>query len=209
MELKVYKRDGTETGDTVNIPDELFPDTPAMHAIHQSVVAEETALRQGNSSTKSRSMTRGGGRKPWRQKGRGAARVGTIRSPLWKGGGTIFGPEPVVHEKAINRKVKRVARRSAYGVRLQEGNLRVIEDFTIEQPRTKDMIAFAEAFEATGKRVLFLTAANDSNMYLSARNIYKFQLMPVMMPSVRDLVNSEVIFVQKSAVDKLIEGLQK
>ena len=209
MELKIYKRDGTETSDVINIPDELFPTEPAHHAIHQCVVAEETARRQGTSSSKSRSMTRGGGRKPWRQKGRGVARVGTIRSPLWRGGGAIFGPEPQVHEKVVNRKVKRVARRSAYGIRIQEGNLRIVEDFTLDQPRTKEMIAFAEAFGATGKRVLFLTAATDCNMYLSARNIYKFQLMPIVMPSVRDLVNSEVIFVQKSAVEHLIEGLKK
>ncbi len=209
MELKVYKRDGTESGEVVNLPDELFPAEPLLHVIHQSVVSEETARRQGNSSTKTRSMTRGGGRKPWRQKGRGAARVGTIRSPIWRGGGTTFGPEPRVYEKAVNRKVKRAARRSAYAIRLAEGNLRVVEDFTLEQPRTKEMVAFADAFEATGKRVLFLTPVNDDNLYLSARNIYKFNLMPVMMPSVRDLVNSEIIFVQKSAVEALIEGLQK
>ncbi|MBL7033361.1 MAG: 50S ribosomal protein L4 [Candidatus Delongbacteria bacterium] len=209
MELKVYKRDGTESGEIVTLPDELFPTEPAQHVIHESVVAEETARRQGNSSSKTRSMTRGGGRKPWRQKGRGVARAGTIRSPLWRGGGTIFGPEPRVHEKVINRKVKRLARRTAYSIRLQEGNLRVVEDFTLEAPRTKEMVAFAENFEATGKRVLFLTPTNDSNLYLSARNIYKFQLMQVMMPSVRDLANSEVIFIQKSAVETLIEGLKK
>jgi len=208
MELKVYKRDGAESGEVITIPDELLERGPAQHAVYLCVVAEETNSRQGTCSSKNRSMVRGGGKKPWRQKGRGTARAGTNRSPIWKGGGTILGPEPRVYYKAVNKKTRKVARQSVLREHLRNEQLKVVEDFDLEKPRTKEMVAFTEAFQVTGRRILFLTPELRRNLYLSSRNIYKFKLLPVNQPSVRDLVNSEVVFVQKSAVEALIEGLK-
>lgn len=208
MELKVYKRDGSEAGETISFPDEIFSAEPNTHSIYLSVVSEETARRQGTHATLNRSLVRGGGKKPWKQKGRGVARAGTNRSPLWRGGGRIFGPQPRYYYKDVNKKVKKLARRSAYSIRLNEEAIRVVEDFTLEAPKTKDMVAFAAAQGITNKKILFLTQTLDRNLYLSSRNIYKFRTMPVRTPSVRDIINSEVVVVMKSAVDELIQGVQ-
>ncbi len=206
MELKVHKIDGTATAETVNLPDELFNiEQPNEHAIYLAVVSEETAKRQGTHMARTRGLVSGGGRKPFRQKGTGNARQGTIRAPQYRGGGRVFGPEPRDYEKKINRKVKVLARKSAFTLRAREQKVIVVEDFAFETPRTREMTRFLKAFQLDGHRVLILTSDLDKNLHLSARNIYKLDLKPYDQPSVRDIVRSEVVILQKSAVAKLKE----
>jgi large subunit ribosomal protein L4 len=206
VELKIHKIDGTESGESIQLPESLFNiEAPSQHAIYLSVVSEETARRQGTHDSRTRAMVRGGGRKPFRQKGTGNARQGTIRAPQYRGGGTVFGPEPRFYEKKVNKKVRLLARKSALTLRARENKVVVVEDFTYDAPRTRSMNAMLKAFDLAGKRVLVLTGAPDNNLYLSARNIYKLDLKPADQPSVRDIVNSEVLVIQKSAISLLKE----
>jgi large subunit ribosomal protein L4 len=206
VELKIHKIDGTESGESIQLPESLFNiEAPSQHAIYLSVVSEETARRQGTHDSRTRAMVRGGGRKPFRQKGTGNARQGTIRAPQYRGGGTVFGPEPRFYEKKVNKKVRLLARKSALTLRARENKVVVVEDFTYDAPRTRSMNAMLKAFDLAGKRVLVLTGAPDNNLYLSARNIYKLELKPADQPSVRDIVNSEVLVIQKSAISLLKE----
>lgn len=206
MELKIHKVDGTATGETIQLPAALFGvEEPNEHAIYLAVVSEETAKRQGTHDSLTRAMVRGGGRKPFRQKGTGNARQGTIRAPQYKGGGTVFGPEPRFYEKKINRKVKLLARRSALTIRAREEKILVVEDFSWNAPATKSMAGLLRAFKLEGRRVLLLTAVQEQNVYLSARNIYKLDCMPADQPSVRDIVNSDVVILQKSAIARMQE----
>jgi large subunit ribosomal protein L4 len=206
MELTVRKIDGSNSGDKITLPEALFNiETPSEHAIYMAVVSEETANRQGTHDSRTRAMVRGGGRKPFRQKGTGNARQGTIRAPQYRGGGRVFGPEPRVYEKKINRKLKLLARKSAFTIRAREEKVIVIEDFSWNKPQTSQMDTMLKALDLSGKRVLVLTGVNDTNLYLSSRNIYKLDLKPFDQPSVRDIVRCEYIVMQKSAVSKLQE----
>jgi large subunit ribosomal protein L4 len=208
MELTIHKIDGSKTNETIELPDSIFNiDTPNGHAIYLAVVSEETAKRQGTHASKNRSAVSGGGRKPYKQKGTGNARQGTSRAPQHRHGGTVFGPQPHGYEKKVNRKVRLLARKSAYTLRAREQKVVVVEDFSFETPATKRMAAILKAFSLTDRRVLFLTgsAVKDQNLHLSARNIYKLELKPADQPSVRDIVLCEVVVLQKSAVARLQE----
>jgi large subunit ribosomal protein L4 len=206
MELIVHKKDGSPTSERIQLPDAVFNvENPNGHAIYLAVVSEETAKRQGTHATLNRSLVSGGGRKPYKQKGTGNARQGTSRAPQYRHGGTVFGPQPHEYEKKVNKKVRQLAKLSAYTLRAREQKVVVVEDFTLEKPASKTMAGVIKAFTLEGRRVLFLTAGLDRNLYLSARNIYKLDLKPADQPSVRDIVGSEVIVLQKSAVARLQE----
>ncbi len=207
MELKVHKIDGSESAESVQLPDALFNlEQPSEHAIYLAVVAEEAARRQGTHDSLTRAMVRGGGRKPFRQKGLGAARRGTIRAPQYKGGGKVFGPEPRDYYKKVNRKLKLLARKSALTLRAREQRVLVVEDFTWKAPRTRSMVDLLKALDLADAQVLLLTGGPDRNLRLSARNIHKLDLKPADQPSVRDIVRSEVLVLQKAAVQKLVEA---
>lgn len=206
MELIVHKKDGSPTSERIQLPDAVFNvENPNGHAIYLAVVSEETAKRQGTHASLNRSMVSGGGRKPYKQKGTGNARQGTSRAPQHRHGGTVFGPQPHEYEKKVNKKVRQLAKLSAYTLRAREQKVVVVEDFTLDKPASKTMAGMLKAFTLDGRRVLFLTAGLDRNLYLSARNIYKLDLKPADQPSVRDIVGSEVIVLQKSAVARLQE----
>ena len=206
MELIVHKKDGSPTSERIQLPDAVFNvENPNGHAIYLAVVSEETAKRQGTHATLNRSLVSGGGRKPYKQKGTGNARQGTSRAPQHRHGGTVFGPQPHEYEKKVNKKVRQLAKLSAYTLRAREQKVVVVEDFTLDKPASKTMAGMLKAFTLDGRRVLFLTAGLDRNLYLSARNIYKLDLKPADQPSVRDIVGSEVIVLQKSAVARLQE----
>jgi large subunit ribosomal protein L4 len=206
MELIVHKRDGSPTNERIELPDAVFNiENPNGHAIYLAVVSEETAKRQGTHATLNRSLVSGGGRKPYKQKGTGNARQGTSRAPQYRHGGTVFGPQPHDYEKKVNKKVRHLAKMSAFTLRAREQKVVVVEDFTLDKPASKTMAGMLKSFTLDGRRVLFLTAGLDRNLYLSARNIYKLDLKPADQPSVRDIVGSEVIVLQKSAVARLQE----
>ncbi len=201
MTLDIYKTDGNASGDKIELTDDIFGIEPNDHAIYLSVKAFLAHQRQGTSKAKERSEVRGGGRKPFRQKGRGGARAGTSRSPLWVGGGTIFGPRPRTYRQNLPKKVKRLARKSAFSYKVKDEQLMVVEDFSFENPKTKEFTNILDALNATGKRVLLLTGKNDNVVYKSGRNITKVKVLEAAKASTYDILNNQVLIMQKSAVD--------
>ena len=207
MKLPVYKRDGTPSPQTVEIPDALLSGEPNDHAIWLAVRSEQAAHHQGTHATKTRSFVRGGGRKPFRQKGRGMARQGTSRSPLMPGGSTIFGPQPHKYCIALPDKVRRLARRSALLLKAREDGIRVVEDFSLEKPRTRDMANLFSALGAVRPNVLVLTPDYDLVMARSVRNIRGAAVQKADAASTLDLLNCSLIVLQQSAVPQLMKVL--
>jgi large subunit ribosomal protein L4 len=203
MTLEILKIDGKPSGKKVKLDDEIFGIQPNDHAIYLSVKAFLANQRQGTHKAKERSEVRGGGKKPWRQKGRGTARAGTIRSPLWIGGGTIFGPRPRDYRQKLPQKVKQLARRSALSYKAKDEQLIVVEDFTFEKPKSKDFISMMNALNLNGKKILLLTGYNDTNVYKSGRNVKKVSVMEARKASTYDILNNQLLILQKSAVDAI------
>ncbi|MCU7493130.1 MAG: 50S ribosomal protein L4 [Ignavibacteria bacterium] len=204
MTLDVYKIDGTKSGEQIDLNDGIFNIEPNQHAIYLAVKAQMTNKRQGTHKSKERSEVAGGGKKPWRQKGRGGARAGTTRSPLWVGGGTVFGPKPIEYKESVNKKVSKLARKSALALKAKGEQIIVVEDFGFDAPKTKEFNAILSAFKLNGKRTLVLYDKNNKNVFISGRNIQKLNIMEANTASTYDLLNNQMIILQKSAV-KLIE----
>lgn len=204
MTLDIYKIDGKTTGEKVELSDSIFSIEPNDHAIYLSVKSYLANQRQGTHKTKERSEVRGGGKKPWKQKGRGGARAGTTRSPLWVGGGTIFGPRPRDYRQELPKKLKRLARKSAFSYKAKDLQLLVVEDFSMEKPRTKEFTQMLEALSISGKKVLLLTSGYNDIVYKSGRNIPKIKILEANKASTFDILNNQMLVVQKSAV-KVIE----
>ena len=209
MELDVYKIDGTPSGEKIKLPKEIFGIEPNQHAIYLSAVSEMAHKRQGTSKAKTRSEVSGGGKKPWRQKGRGTARAGSTRSPLWKGGGRIFGPAPRVYHREVNKKVNRLARISALAQRAREDKIRLIEDFKFEAPKTQQIRKILLGLSMADSKTLLLVPENDRNLYLSGRNMPSVSVKEARCFSTVDILNAETLLIQKSALSKLSEVLKK
>jgi large subunit ribosomal protein L4 len=180
----------------------------ATHIVHRAVVRQMNNERQGTASAKTRAEVKGGGRKPWKQKGTGRARAGSIRSPLWRGGGVIFGPKPRDYSTKMNRKERRLALRTAFFSRVNE--LVVVEDFAsqLTKPSTKEMVGAVQRWGATsGQRVLIIVAdmAESENVYLSARNVDKLKLISANGLNIYDVLHADVVIVTKSALTKIQE----
>jgi large subunit ribosomal protein L4 len=203
MTLDVLKIDGSKSGDKIDLSDSIFAIEPNDHAIYLSVKAYLANQRQGTSKSKERGEVRGGGKKPWKQKGRGGARAGTSRSPLWVGGGTIFGPRPRDYRQDLPKKVRRLARKSAFSYKAKDAQLLVVEDFNIEQPKTKEFSKILSALKVNGKKILLLTEANNPNVYKSGRNIPKVKVLEASKASTYDLLNNQILILQKSAVKEI------
>ncbi len=203
MKLDVYKIDGTKSGDSVELSDDIFGIEPNDHVIYLSVKAYLANQRQGTHKAKERAEVSGGGRKPWRQKGRGTARAGTSRSPLWVGGGTIFGPRPRNYRQKINKKVNVLARKSALSKKMLAEQIIVVEDFNYDTPKTKDFANMLKSLNANGKRTLLLTGDFQQNVYKSGRNIPKVNILEAGNASAYELLNNQVLVMQKSAVEKI------
>lgn len=201
MLLDVYKKDGSLSAEKANLEDFVFSIEPNDHTIYLAVKSYLANQRQGTSKTKERGEVRGGGKKPWKQKGRGGARAGTSRSPLWVGGGTIFGPKPRNYREDLNKKVKSLARKSALSYKVKDNQLVVVEDFTFDKPSTKEFSTVLKALKIEGKKVLLLTPKNLENVWKSGRNIPKVKILECSSASTYDLVNNQVLVMQKSSVD--------
>jgi large subunit ribosomal protein L4 len=203
MTLDIYKTDGSKSGKKIKLDNGIFGIEPNDHALYLSVKVYLANQRQGTHKTKERSEVRGGGRKPWRQKGRGTARAGTSRSPLWIGGGTIFGPRPRNYRQDLPKKVKKLARKSALSYKVKDKQLMVVEDFTFEKPKTKDFIKILQALDADGKKVLLLTGETNEVVYKSGRNVNKVNIMEAGKATTYDIVNNQLLILQKSAVSAI------
>jgi large subunit ribosomal protein L4 len=178
----------------------------AAHIVHRALVRQMTNARQGTASTKTRSEVRGGGRKPWRQKGTGRARAGSIRSPLWRGGGVIFGPKPRDYNLKMNRKERRLALRTAFIGRADD--LIVVEEFSeqLSRPKTKDLVsAIARWGAGLEKKTLLILSECPENVHLSARNIENLKLIPADQLNVYDLLHADKIIATAPALEKIQE----
>lgn len=207
MKLDIYKNDGSKSGESITLDKKIFGIEPNDHVIYLSVKAHLANKRQGTHKAKERNEVRGGGRKPFKQKGRGGARAGTIRSPLWVGGGTIFGPRPRNYSQSINKKVKTLARKSALSYKAKASQIVIVEDFNFEAPKTKEFNAILKALNLNGKKTLLLTGENLVNVYKSGRNIDKINILEATIASPYDILNNQVLLMQKSAVEKIVNIL--
>ncbi len=203
MELEIYKRDGTPSGEKVTLSAEIFEIEPNDNAIYQAVRVYLANQRQGTHKTKTVSEVRGSGKKPWRQKHTGRARVGTHRSPLWKGGGTIFGPVPRDYSMTLPSRVRKLARKSALSYKAKDSEIKVVEDFTFEVPKTREMVSVLKALQLDGKKTLLLVSTKDESVLKAGRNISGLEIMEAAKASTYDILNSHVLLFQKSAVEAL------
>lgn len=203
MELDVYNISGFVTGEKVELPDQIFNIEPNDHAIYQAIRAQMTRMRHGTASTKNRALVAGGGRKPWRQKGRGTARAGTIRSPLWVGGGRVFGPRPHEYHFKLPKKIHKLARRSAYSYKARNNEIMIIEDFSLENPKTKEMFVILQNMNLDGEKILLIVPEKDEVILKAARNIPHLIVRMADTPSTYDILNSHILLVQKTSLDKI------
>jgi large subunit ribosomal protein L4 len=207
IEFSVFKKDGADSGEKLVIETPAFEIEPHDHAIYLAVKAEMTNVRQGTHSTKTRGEVRGGGKKPWKQKGTGRARSGSRRNPVWVGGGRIFGPKPHSYQMKVNKKVKLLARQSALAYRYKEGVLKVIEDLVLAEPKARVIRDLLNKFELTDKKVTILTANLDDNLYLACRNFGNVLVLEAETVSTYDLLDCEALLIDKSGLEKLNSAL--
>jgi len=193
---------GNVVGD-VELSKEVFGIEPNEHVVHEVVVALLANKRQGTRSAKTRSEVRGGGRKPWRQKGTGRARAGTIRSPLWKGGGVIFAPKSRDYSKKVNKKVRALAMKSVFSAKAQDNELRVLNELTMAAPKTKEMVAVLNNIKA--EKALIVLPENNDVVIRSANNIPKVATTTVNELNVYDMLKYDVLVMTKEALEKIEE----
>lgn len=205
MELVVFDIKGKETSKKVNLNDEIFAITPNTHAIYLDVKQYLANQRQGTHKSKERAEVKGSTVKIKRQKGTGTARAGSIKSPVFRGGGRVFGPRPRTYGFKLNAKLKQLARKSALALKAEKAAINVVEDLQLETPRTKSMVEMTKNFGVEGKRVLFVTGEQNKNVYLSSRNLQNVQVVNVTDLSTYDIMKASKVFFSESSV----EGLDK
>ena len=198
----LFNKEANKVGD-IQLNDKVFAVEVNEAAMHQVVVALLANKRQGTQSAKTRAEVRGGGIKPWRQKGTGRARQGSIRAPQWIKGGVVFAPKPRDYRMSIPKSMKRVAMVSALTSKVQNNEMVVLESLDFEAPKTKQVVSMLKAFEA--KKTLIITAESNENVYKSARNIEGVAVIPVNNINVYDLLKYPTVMVTKDAVTKIEE----
>lgn len=208
MKLTIYKQNGKSSGKKADLRDSIFKIEPNETVVYEAVRRHMANQRQGTANTKERSEVRGGGRKAYRQKGTGMARRGSIRSPLLKGGGTVFGPKPKNYSVKMTKKMRRLARKSALSVKAGEEAIRIIEDFQMEEPETRRVADMLKDFELDGKKVLLLTSETDINLYKSARNIPNVEVLEGYKPTTYQILNADAIVIQQGAIELLEESVE-
>lgn len=205
VDCKVKDWQGADAG-TATLDLKVAKEDNAAHIVHRALVRQINNGRQGNASSKTRSEVRGGGRKPWRQKGTGRARAGSIRSPLWRGGGVIFGPKPRDYSTKMNRKERRLALRTAFQGCAE--SIIVVQDFASElsQPKTKEMLAAIDRWGInTSEKILMVFSERNDNVYLSLRNVPNVRMIDATNLNIYDILHAEHIVVTASALDKIQE----
>ena len=188
----------------VKLPAEVFDGIVNMPVMHRVVTAYRANQREGNAATKTRGFVVGGNQKPWRQKGTGRARAGSIRSPLWPGGGTVFGPQPRSYDQQVPKKMRALARRSAFNARAREESVFVIDHFTYEEPKTKVLTGLLQRMGVDGRKVLILTDGAKPNVYLSGRNLPRVEILPYADVSTYHLLWSDVVLIEATAIGQTL-----
>ncbi|MBP2655333.1 MAG: rplD [Firmicutes bacterium] len=204
--VAVYDITGAETGE-IELNDNVFGAEVNEAVLHQAVVMQLASQRLGTAATKTRGMVRGGGKKPWRQKGTGRARAGTIRSPLWVGGGTVFGPQPRSYAFSMPRKARRLAIKSALSAKVLAGELLVMEDISFSEPKTKSVVTMLDNLKVGGEKTLIITADVSDNVDKSSRNIPGVKSITSQGLNVYDILYHGKVLITKDAVSKIEEVL--
>lgn len=203
--LALYNQSGTQVGD-IELNDAVFGIEPNTHVLHDAVVMQLASRRQGTHAVKNRSAVRGGGRKPWRQKGTGRARHGSIRSPQWRGGGRAFGPSPRDYKTKLNRKVRQLALRSALSQKVLDEGVKVVENLNFTEVKTKAFVKFMEDLNLNKKTLFVYDIEEDiDNAYLSLRNIPGLSLLSVEGLNVLDIVHANEMVLTEEAAKKANE----
>lgn len=203
--VMVFKQDGSEAGE-VELNEMVFGIEPNEHVLNEVYLQQRAAQRQGTHAVKTRAQVRGGGRKPWRQKGTGRARQGSTRSPQWVGGGVVFGPTPRTYGYKMPQKVRRLALRSAMSSKVKGDNLVVLESIAFDKPKTKEFINMLDALNVNGK-ALVITAENDENVVRSANNLKNIKVITLGDVNVLDLLMHDKLILTKEAAEKAGEVL--
>ncbi|WP_346888649.1 50S ribosomal protein L4 [Clostridium sp. UBA1056] len=200
--VKVYNTEKKEVGE-IQLNESIFGVEVSVEAMHQVVLAQLANKRQGTQSAKTRAEVRGGGIKPWRQKGTGRARQGSIRAPQWIHGGIVFAPKPRDYRVSVPKSMRRVAMKSALTSKVQDNEMIVLESLAFDAPKTKEMVKVLNAFET--KKTLIVVAESNENVYKSARNIPGIAVVPVNNINVYDILKYENLMITKDAVSKIEE----
>ena len=203
-EARVVDASGTVSG-TLSLPDAIFNSTVNTAVMHQALLRQLANARQGTHNTLRKGEVSGGGRKPYRQKGTGRARQGSIRSPQWEGGGIVFGPHPRSYRMNMPRKQRRLALRGALTTRAQSDSVIVLDDFSLEAPRTRAVVDLLRAVEA-GRRVLLVLGSHNEMLEKSAHNIPEVQVVLANNLSVRDLLAAETVLMTRDAIEHIAEA---
>jgi large subunit ribosomal protein L4 len=204
--IVVYNQLGAEVG-KINLNKNVFGVEPNMQAVYDVVNAERAAMRQGTHKTKTRTEVSGGGRKPWRQKGTGRARQGSIRSPQWRGGGVVFGPTPRSYSVKVNKKVVKLALKSLLTDRFVNKNLIIVDKFELEDFKTKTLVQILNNLNAKGK-IIVITNEEDFNLFTAGRNIPNVYVQTKQHLSVYDLINADMYVATQDAIKKYEEDLK-
>jgi large subunit ribosomal protein L4 len=194
-----------ETVGEIELRDDIFDMEPNVPVMHQAMVRQLANARLGSHKTKKRKEVRGGGRKPWRQKGTGRARQGSIRAPQWRGGGTVFGPQPRSYRQKMPRKMRRLAYRSALSVKAQDGQVVLLDEFQMKAPKTREMLDILDRL-AVDSSALILLPQQDKNVEMSVRNIPDVKTVRASYLNVRDLLNYDYLVMPLASLD-VIEGI--
>lgn len=209
MKVDIYGIDGKATGRKADLPDDIFAVEPNEHAVYLDVKAIQANARQGTHKAKERGEIAGSTRKIKRQKGTGTARAGSIKNPLFKGGGRVFGPRPRNYGQKLNKKVKRLARVSALTDKMNAGVLKVVEDFTFDQPKTREFVNVMNNLEMSSARTLLVVAEADNNLLLSSRNLKESKVMLASDLNTYDIMRAQAIVLSEGSIDKIKETLSR
>ena len=205
MKVDVYGINGKSTGRSVDLPDDIFGIEPNEHAVYLDVKSIQANARQGTHKAKERGEIKGSTKKIKKQKGTGTARAGSIKSPVFRGGGRIFGPKPHAYSVGLNKKVKRIARKSALSAKVQEGTLKVVENFSFDAPKTKSYIEVLNNLEVNNGKSLLILPEYDNNVVLSGRNIQGANIMVAKNISTLDIMKAGSVVLVEGSIDKIKE----
>ncbi len=208
MELSVLNKEGKETGRKVTLSDQIFGIEPSDHAIYLDVKQYMANQRQGTSKSKERGEIAGSTRKIKKQKGTGGARAGSIKSPTFRGGGTIFGPRPRNYEFKLNKKVKQLARKSALTYKAAENSIVVLEDFNLEAPKTKEIVAIRTNLQIADKKSLFVLPVENNSIYLSSRNLKDVSVVTASELNTYQILNAKTIVILEGSLNKIEEAFK-
>lgn len=208
MKLDIYKIDGSKSSKKAELSDAIFAIEPNEVVLYEDVRRHLANKRQGTAKTKERAEVKGSTKKMYRQKGTGNARRGDIKSPLLRKGGTVFGPKPRDYGFKMNKKTRQLARKSALSLKATAEGIIVVQDFSFDEPKTSQVADMLKAFEIAGKKVMILTSETDINVYKSARNIPKVQVLEGYKPNTYQIMNADVIVVQESALAVLENSIE-